>query len=87
MELSMRNNGKVYSKRYRDTQLRASVSADRATDEERTWAGVSVADGQKIDPNMYRTTVVPTGSRYEAAQTVDLREASPYRKDGSVRHR
>ncbi|OPX65649.1 MAG: hypothetical protein A4E30_00320 [Methanomassiliicoccales archaeon PtaB.Bin215] len=83
----MRNNGKVYSKRYQDTVYRASVSARRATDEERTWTGVTAEDGKRQDPDMFRAVVQPVGGRYETAVMVDQREASPYRKDGSVKQK
>ncbi|OPY31563.1 MAG: hypothetical protein A4E31_00144 [Methanomassiliicoccales archaeon PtaU1.Bin030] len=83
----MRNNGKVLSQKHRQVIERGCISADRVTDEEREWAGITRADGQRIDPNMFRSTTDPPGSRYMTANTVDLREASPYRKDGSVRHR
>jgi hypothetical protein len=87
MDLNMRNNGKVYSRFYRQTQERAAISERRASDEEREWCGVSKTDGQRIDPDMFRTTVMPPGSKFQTAVTVDQRSADPYRKDGTEKHR
>lgn len=87
MNLSMRNNGKVFSKKYKDTQARASISERRATDEERAWTDITDTDGKRIDPDMFRVYPDPPGSRYVTGIMVDVREASGYRKDGSVRQK
>jgi len=84
MQLSMRNNGKVFCNYYRNTQLRASISAARATDEERAWTGITKTDGQRIDPDMYRQTIDPPGSMFVTGIVIDARKSSFYRTDGSV---
>jgi len=83
MQLDMRNNGKVFSRKFKDTQLRASISASRATDEERTWTGVTSTDGKKIDPEMFRIYPSPDGGRYVTQIMTDVRK-NPYRHDGSL---
>jgi hypothetical protein len=87
MELNMRNNGKLVTNQHKAMVERAAISDRRVSDEERAWAGVTETDGRRIDPDMFRTTVDVPGGRYEPTVTVDQREASPYRKDGSVRQR
>ena len=84
MQLDMQNNGKVFSKKYKEAQLRASISARRATDEERTWTGITKAQGEQIDPDMFRIYPDPPGSRYVKNIMVDVREKDPYKHDGSV---
>jgi hypothetical protein len=84
MNLNMRNNGKVFSKYYRSTQLRASISATRADDEERAWTDVTKTDGQRIDPDMFRQVIDPPGSKFVTGIVIDARKSSFYRTDGSV---
>ena len=82
MDLTMQNNGKVFSKKYKDTQLRASISDRRATDEERAWVDLQVSDGRKGDPDFYRIYPDPPGSRYVKGMLVDVR-SNPYRHNKS----
>ena len=83
MLLDMKGNGKVFSKKFQEAQARASTSANRATDEERAWTDITVKDGQKNDPDMYRLTLNPVGSRYIDQIVVDIRDKDPIKKDRS----
>jgi len=83
MHLGMNNNGKVFSKKFKDTQLRASISERRATDEERTWTDITKEDGQKIDPDMFRIFPHPDGGRYVTQIMTDVRQ-NPYRHDSTL---
>jgi hypothetical protein len=73
----------VFSQKYKDTQLRLSISETRGTDEERRWVNLTKTDGQKIDPTMFRIYPNPSGSRYITSIMVDVRQ-NPYRHDGSL---
>ena len=82
MDLNMQNNGKVFSKKYKDTQRRASISNLRATDEERAWTDINKQDA-KLDPDQFRIYIDPPGARYEKGMMVDVRQ-NRYRHDSSL---
>ena len=83
MFLSMQNNGKVFSNKYKETQARLSISDKRGTDEERRWTGITKEDGAKLDPEKFRFYPDPPGARYVRKFLVDVRQ-DPYKHDSSL---